>query len=258
VEHHDVMWSWGHTYLARNEPAIPPVGEALPNTEIFRRLGRRMGFTEPAFVRPDEDLVAAALEPLGRARLDELGERGWIRMDRPEHLLPYADGGFRTPSGRCEFYSERMATAGLDPLPGFRPVAEGPQGDQRPAARYPLSLVTAKGAHHFLNSSYGNIERALRAEQTPALDLNVADAAARGIVHGDTVRVFNDRGSLELPVRVGETVRPGVVSMPSGWWASRSPSGSSANALTPDGLSDLGGGGDFHDAFVEVTSAEGQ
>jgi anaerobic selenocysteine-containing dehydrogenase len=120
------------------------------------------------------------------------------------------------------------------------------------AARYPLALLTAKGAHHFLNSSYANVDRALKAEKTPMLDLHPDDAAVRDIGDGDVVRVFNDRGSVELPARVGDKVRSGVVSMPSGWWASKSPSGSSANALTPDGISDLGRGGDFHSALVEV------
>jgi anaerobic selenocysteine-containing dehydrogenase len=79
------------------------------------------------------------------------------------------------------------------------------------------------------------------------------DAAPRGIGDHDLVRVFNDRGTVELRVRIGDRVRPGVVAMPSGWWASLSPGGSSANTLTADGLSDLGGGGDFHDTLVEVT-----
>ena len=170
-------------------------------------------------------------------------------------MLPYAEGGFGTPSGKCELYSERLAAAGMDPLPGFEPAAESPAGDPELVARYPLALLTAKGAHHFLNSSYANVERALKAEKTPLLDLHPDDAAPRGIADGDTVRVFNDRGSVELPARVGDKVRSGVAAMPSGWWASRSPSGSSANALTPDGLSDLGGGGDFHSALVQVEKA---
>jgi anaerobic selenocysteine-containing dehydrogenase len=78
------------------------------------------------------------------------------------------------------------------------------------------------------------------------------DAGPRSVADGDMVRVFNDRGSVQMPARIGDRIRPGVVSMPSGWWASLSPGGSSANALTPDGLSDLGGGGDFHDALVQV------
>ena len=255
VEHLDVLWSWGQTYLTYNDRAIDPVGEALPNTEVFRRLAGRMGFEDPAFRVSDLQLVDQALTPLGPERTSELRERGWLRLDTEEHVLPYAEGGFGTPSGMCELFSERLAAAGMDPLPGFEPAAESPAGDPELAARYPLALLTAKGAHHFLNSSYGNVERALKAEKTPVLDLHPDDAAPRGIADGDTVRAFNDRGSVELPARVGDRVRSGVVAMPSGWWASRSPSGSSANALTPDGLSDLGGGGDFHSALVQVEKA---
>jgi anaerobic selenocysteine-containing dehydrogenase len=255
VEHLDVLWSWGQTYLTYNDRAIDPVGEALPNTEIFRRLAASMAFDDPAFRVSDEQLVDNALAPLGPERADELRERGWLRLDTEEHVLPYAEGGFGTPSGKCELYSERLAAAGMDPLPGFEPAAESPAGDPELARRYPLALLTSKGAHHFLNSSYGNVERALKAEKTPVLDLHPDDAAPRGIADGNTVRVFNDRGSVELPARVGDKVRSGVAAMPSGWWASRSPSGSSANALTPDGLSDMGGGGDFHSALVQVEKA---
>lgn len=251
VEHHDVLWSWGQTYLSLNEPAIAPVGGALPNAEIFRRLARRMGFDDPAFHSTDEELVEAALRPLGHERVARLREHGWIRMDGPEHVLPHATGAFGTPSGRCELWSETLADAGEDPLPGFEAARESPLGDPALAARFPLVLLTAKGAHHFLNSSYAHTERAIKAERSPYVDLHPDDAAARGIGDGDLVRVFNDRGSVQLPARVSDRVRPGVASMPSGWWASRSPSGSSANALTPDGLSDWGGG-DFHDALVEV------
>ena len=157
----------------------------------------------------DEEMVAAALTPLGEDRARELRERGWIRVDTEDHVLPYADGGFVTPFGKCELYSERLASVGMDPLPEFTPAAESPAGDPSLAARYPLALLTAKGAHHFLNSSYGNVERALKAEKTPLLDLHPDDAAARGICDGDAVRVFNDRGSVELPAgwRQGPTRR---------------------------------------------------
>ncbi len=113
-------------------------------------------------------------------------------------------------------------------------------------------LLTAKSALHFLNSSYANLPRHLKAEGAPHLDLHMDDAAPRDIRDGDQVRVYNDRGEVNLQARVGNHIRNGVVSMPSGWWASLSPGGSSANALTADGLSDLGGGGDFHDTLVEV------
>jgi anaerobic selenocysteine-containing dehydrogenase len=112
--------------------------------------------------------------------------------------------------------------------------------------------MTAKSALHFLNSSYANLPRQLRAEKEPVADIHPADASARAIASGDLIRVFNDRGSLTLRARVGDHVVPGMVAVPSGWWASLSPGGSSANALTADGVSDIGGGGDFHSTLVEV------
>jgi len=254
VEHHDVMWSWGQTYVAWNEPAIAPVGDALSNAEIFRRLGRRLRYDDPVFTTPDAALAEAAVAPFGADRVAELKLRGWLRLDGPDDVLPYADGGFGTGSGKVEFFSADLEAEGLDPLPAYRPAREGPQGDATVLNRYPLVLLTAKGAHHFLNSGYVHVERAVRAESEPLLDIHPIDAELRGVADGHTVRVFNDRGSLTLHARVGDRVRPGVVSVPSGWWASASPSGRSANSLTADGLSDLGEGGDFHDTLVEVTA----
>ena len=252
VEHRDVMWSWGHTYLAINQPAIDPVGGALPNTEIFRRLARRIGFGDAAFGTTDEELADAAVAPLGPDRVRELHSQGWIRMDGVDHAIPYAHGGFRTETGKCELYSQTLADRGLDPLPAYHPAVEGLAGEACSAGRFPLLLLTAKTGHHFLNSSYANVDRALKAERPPRLDISTEDATRRGITDGDTVRAFNDRGAVTMVARVGDRVRPKVVSIPSGWWASLSPSGTSANAVTADGLSDLGDGGDFHDTLVEV------
>jgi len=252
VEHFDVLWSWGQTYLTWNEPAIEPVGDALSNAEIFRRLGARLGLTGPAFTATDADLAEAAIAPLGPDRVAQLKRVGWLRMDTEDDRLPYAHGGFATPSGRVEFFNAGLADAGLDPLPGYVPAHEGPQGDEQLRTRYPLSLITAKSAHRFLNSGYVWVERNRRAEGEPQLDIHPDDAGPRGIVDGDQVSVVNDRGELRLTARVGERVRPGLVAVPSGWWASTSPSGSGANALTADGTSDLGGGGDFHDTLVDV------
>jgi anaerobic selenocysteine-containing dehydrogenase len=255
LEHYDLLWSWGHTYLTWNEPAIAPVGDALSNAEIFRRIGRRLGFTEPAFTRSDAELVEAAVAPLGADRVTDLKTRGWLRIDRPEHQVPYAKGGFATASGKTEFRSASLAAAGRDALPGYVPANEGPHA-MTERGRYPLSLVAAKGAHHFLNSSYGHVARAIKAEREPAASISAQDAAARDVVTGDWVRVFNDRGSLTLKAKVGAEVPPGVVSIPSGWWASKSPTGRSANALTADGVAELGGGGDFHDTLVQVEVSE--
>jgi anaerobic selenocysteine-containing dehydrogenase len=183
---------------------------------------------------------------------DRLTREGWAPLNLPEDWRPFAAGNFPTPSGKCEFYAEELIARGQDPLPVYTPARESAAGDPVLAARYPLSLITAKTAHHFLNSSYANLPRHLKAEREPLLEIHPHDATPRGIADGDVVRVFNDRGAVELRARVGDIARPGLVAMPSGWWASLSRNGSSANALTPDGLSDLGGGGDFHDTLVEV------
>ena len=255
VEHLDLVPSWGHTYLTLNRPALEPRGEALPNSEVFRRLARRLGFEEPCFQDSDEDLVRQALASghpfLEGISYERLCEEGWAKLAIPDDWRPHAKGAFATPSGKCEFYSEALAAAGLDPLPGYTPPLEV----QEHGDRYPLRLLSSKSALHFLNSSYANMPRHLQAEKEPLLDIHPEDAAGRGISDGDEARVFNDRGELALRARVGDRVRPGVVSVPSGWWASLSPGGRSANALTRDGLADWGGGGDFHDTLVEVARA---
>ena len=256
LEHLDLLWSWGQPYVTLNQPAIAPLGEALPNTEIFRRLAARMGFNDPCLQDSDEDIARAVLgnpHPFAEGiTYQALQEKGWIRFKVPDDHRPYAEGGFPTPSGKCEFYSEAMATQGRDPLPAYAPAAESPSGDSPLRERFPLALMTAKSALHFLNSSYANLPRQLRAEKEPVADIHPADASARAIASGDLIRVFNDRGSLTLRARVGDHVVPGMVAVPSGWWASLSPGGSSANALTADGVSDIGGGGDFHSTLVEV------
>lgn len=148
-----------------------------------------------------------------------------------------------------------MAAEGLDPLPSYEPVGESAAGNPELAERFPLSLVSAKHGLHFLNSSYGGIKGHVFKEKEPWLDISTADANERKIEEGDPVVAFNDRGRVELRARVNDRVRPGVVSTPSGWWGSLSSNGQSANALTPDGVNELGRGGDFHDALVEVEPA---
>jgi len=240
VEHVDVVPSWGHTYITYNEPAIAPVGESLPNTEIFRRLAAAMGFDRAAFADSDEELartaVAGARWPIADVDFERLREVGWAQADLPEDFRPFAQGGFGTPSGRLRLWSDDLP-------PGFDP----PPGDDEP-----LALMTAKSAHHFLNSTYANLPRHLAGEGEPRLDLHPDDAAPRGIADGDMVRVHNARGEVTARARVGDIVGRGVVALPSGWWGSRSPGGTSANALTTDELTDRGGGGSFHSARVDV------
>jgi anaerobic selenocysteine-containing dehydrogenase len=259
IEHLDLVPSWGSVYLTLNRPAIDPVGEALPNSEIFRRLGRRLGLEEELFAESDEELVRLALAGghplLEGVTWEGLLEHGYARVAVGDDWRPYAGGGFGTPSGRAELYSAALGEQGHDPLPAHVAAAESPDGDPRLAERFPLQLVTAKWSLHFLNSQYANLPRHLSAEGAMPVDLSVEDAAARGIEDGDRVRVRNDRGTVLAHARVGTKVPSGVAALPSGWWASLAEGDASANALTHDTLTDLGGGCAFHDVLVEVELA---
>jgi anaerobic selenocysteine-containing dehydrogenase len=244
VEHLDLLLPWGHTYLTLNRPAIAPPGEAVSNTELFRRLARAMGWGDDEAFRPtDEELVRTALDGdhpwLDGITYERLLEDGWAPLRLPEERrVPFARGGFPTRSGRCELFA--------DPEPRYVPA---PASEE-----HPLVMVSAKSALHFLNSSYANLPRHGRAERVPEVQLDPVDAAARGIADGDRVRVHNELGELVIAARVGDGVRPGVVAVAHGWW--RSLAGGAANDLTSDGLADRGGGGDFFGTRVEVSVIE--
>jgi anaerobic selenocysteine-containing dehydrogenase len=244
LEHYDVHKSYGHLYMLANNPAIAPVGEALPNSEVFRRLAARLGFEEPCFRDSDQDLCRTALNGVS---WEGLKRDGWRKLDVPERFAPFAQGGFPTPSGKCEFHSAWLEKQGVDPLPFYNPPAEN-------AGKYPLGFLSPP-ARHFLNSSFANLARFREFEREPHLDMHPLDARARGIADGDMVRVFNDRGSHRLRARVNAKPRPGVVVAPSVWWKKYSPDRGNANNLTSQRTADLGGGATFYDCRVEVERA---
>lgn len=268
LEHLDLHTSYWHLYVQLNEPAIAPLGESKPNTEVFRMLARAMGYSEPKLLAGDEELIAEALasghphlEGITLAALRRNGGRMRLNVGVPSlhrRHVPFADGRFPTPSGKVEFYSERLAARGLDPLPGYEPPAESPDGSPDLHRVYPLQLVTP-AAHHFLNSSFGNLASLRKKEKRPTIYLHPADAAARGIQTGDRVRVFNQRGSVVLFADVGDWSRPGVAVSPSIWWNARMDEiagaengGRGINALTSAALSDYGEGASFHTNLVQV------
>jgi anaerobic selenocysteine-containing dehydrogenase len=257
LEHLDVVKPYGHLYVMANNPAIDPLGEALPNSEIFRRLARAMGFSEPCFSETDEQIAAHAFRKAGpTANYDwNVAKRdGWQRIDVPATYAPFADGGFPTPSSKCEFTSQRLADLGLDPLPGYVPPHEGPTSNAALAARYPLAMISPP-ARNFLNSTFVNVQSLRNTEGEPTLEIHPADAAARGIAEGSTVRVFNDRGELRLRAVVTERARRGVVVALSIWWKKLAHDGRNANELTSQALTDIGRAPTFYDCLVDVAPA---
>jgi anaerobic selenocysteine-containing dehydrogenase len=243
LEHLDVVPSWGHLYLGWNHPAIPGAGEAVPNTELWRRLARAMGMNDPEFDLDDESLIRMALVDVD---VDLLQKQGWVRLDLPEDLRPYANGGYANVSGRANLRADGLTSIGQDPLPSYVPSREGPGGDPDLFGKYPLVLLTPKNHTRFLNSSYSKHHGHL--EKGPFVEIDPVDATARGIGDGDLVSIRNDRAMLQLPAQISARLRPGVVAVPWGWWGE----GANVNALTNDTLTDWGGGVAYFDTLVEV------
>jgi len=253
LEHLDIHKAYGHTYLLANNPAIAPLGESKPNSEIFRLLAKQMGWQESCFSDTDDQLAAQSIRwsdaRMAGSDWETLKRDGWIRYDLPE--APFANGQFYTPSGKCEFYSERMREEGFDPLPDWVPPYESVASNPGLAERYPLAMISPP-ARNFLNSSFVNVDSLRASVGEPTLDIHPEDAAPRGISDGANVRIFNDRGTLNAKARVTEKAREGVVVGLSIWWKKLAPDGKNANEVTSQQLTDLGRAPTFYDCLVDV------
>ena len=246
LEHWDVHMSYGHTDALLNRPAIAPLGEAKPNTQIFRELAQHMGFTEPCFADTDEALCRMAY---GQAiDFEVLLKVGFATLPTPE--APFAQGHFPTPSGKCEFFSARLAALGLDGLPDHVPNYEA----ANTSVTYPLAMISPP-ARNFLNSSFVNVKSLRDIEGEPLLEMHPADADARDLQNGDTVRVFNARGSYRCKLAITQRARTGVVHGMGIWWRKLGLDGKNVNELTSQQLTDLGRAPTFYDCLVEVAHA---
>jgi anaerobic selenocysteine-containing dehydrogenase len=258
LEHYDLHKAYGHLYLSLSRPAIAPRGESLPNTELFRRLAARMGLAHACLRDSDEAMARQALDwdhpHLRGISFERLEHEGSVRLEVGDPYLPFAEGGFPTPSGKCELRADALAKEGLDALAGYVPPRESRSSAPELHRRYPLALISPP-AHHFLNSTFSAQPVFVRRESEPRLTVHPDDARARGIADGQAVRCFNDRGSFLAAARVSEAARPGVVVGLSIWWPKMCPGGRNANAVTGQELTDMGGGATFYDCLVEVEPA---
>ncbi len=243
LEHWDVHLSYGHTDVTLNQPAIAPVGEAKPNTQIFRELAARMGFTETCFQDNDEAMCRAAFD--GKIDFEQLLRDGFAPLAVPD--APFAQGGFPTPSGKCEFFSAGLAAQGIDGLPDHVPNHEAIGSSDK----YPLAMVSPP-ARNFLNSTFVNVKSLRDMEGEPLLEIHPLDAEKRAISDGQTVRVFNDRGSYHCKARISPRARQGVVNGMGIWWRKLGMHGTNVNEVTSQHLTDMGRGPVFYDCLVEV------
>ena len=258
LEHWDLHTSYGHLFLTLNRPSIQPVGESLPNSEIFRRIAAAMGLDDPALRDSDLELIEQALESehpnLAGITLERLLEEGYVRLSVPEAYAPLArPAALRTTTGKIQVHAPSLEALGLDPYPVYTPPAEGTgsaRGRERGEA-FPLVLLSPP-EHQFLNSTFVNVP-ALRKGAGPAkLLLHPNEAAERGLRTGDPVRVRNARGAFHAEAMVTDAVRPGVAVSYGVRWPRLSPGGHTVNDTTSQGETDMGGGAVFYDNAVEV------
>jgi len=272
AEMEDMVLSWGHLYLTYNEKCIEPPGEALPNQEIFRRLAKLMGYEEDNFKWCDAECLehyvdwnAPTCEGIG---LDYLREHGFARLKDfgdKDVRARHAEGNFPTPTGKCHFLVEgaKNFVAGpfrqmyegfqpgedLDPLPDYLESRESPATNPELAAKYPLSIISPK-SHAFLNSCYANMDGQQKAQGEQFVMLNAADANARKVKEGDTVKVFNDRGAFEGKAIITEDVNAGIVVASLGYW--RQLNKGTVNSISLAEFGDMGHSASFSDNLVEV------
>jgi anaerobic selenocysteine-containing dehydrogenase len=257
LEHLDIHSAYGHHYVMLNRPAIAPLGESRSNNDVFRALAARLGF-ESGLFPDDESLIREALDGGPTVRgitLERLDNEPSIRLNMAEKFTPFAEGQFPTPSGKCEFFSERMKADGFDPLPCYIPPHEDPQTRGDLAARFPLQLLSPPRPQ-FLNSTFAGSPTHREAAGDPTVELSTDDASRRGLADGQWATVFNDRGSFEARVRLSGGVRPGVAVATGIYWRKLVRGGENANATTPSALTDMGGGATFFDNLVEICANE--
>jgi anaerobic selenocysteine-containing dehydrogenase len=276
AEMEDIILSWGHNYLTYNERCVEAPGEALSNREIFRRLAARMGYDEDEFKWSDSECLEHFIDWDSPAcdgiDLDYLREHGYARLTigGPDDRAPHREGNFPTPSGKCEFKSSLAANGNfvagpfrqmyedmqggepLDDLPDYVPPRESVQTNPELAARYPLNIVSPK-SHGFLNSCYANMDSKIKGQGEQFVLINPADATARGIGAGDTVKVFNDRGEFEGQAQITDDVNSGIIVATLGYW--RQLNRGTVNIVSSAEFANMGHAPSFSDNLVELALA---
>jgi anaerobic selenocysteine-containing dehydrogenase len=244
----DLYASYGHHWLQRAEAVIPPVGEALPNTEIFRRLAARFGFEDACFAATDRQLMDDAVDRsdprLRGMRPSALPTGAALRMTAPDGqpLALFHNCLPQTPSGKVELVSGTLAArwGASAALPGYRPRT----------GKFPLALISPASDKRISSTLFG---RGGAPGDAPALLMHRDDARARGLEGAARARVWNDLGSVILPLEISDRVAPGVVASEKGAWLATSETGRSISALvSADARADLAEGACFNDTGVEV------
>jgi anaerobic selenocysteine-containing dehydrogenase len=241
-EEEDLVTAYWHPYLQLRTRIFDLPGEVRTETEIWRDLCCRFGFSTE-YLPLDTRQVLRAMLPAGREDLLNRLEAGPVDLSGAD--VAFANRIFPTPSGKVQFESAEAASLwGVDPVPGYVPLAEGHSG----GGKYPLQLLTCKTRER-IHSQFGNIDWIRDVERPRRMDIAPGDAEVRRLVNGQPARVFNDRGSVVLRVHVDPGIRPGVVHVIEGRCSDSDPL---MNLLTADGITDMNHGAVFYECLVEV------
>lgn len=260
LEYEDLYRSYWHLYLQLAKPLIPLEGEALQNTEVFRKLAKRFSFHEKCFLDEDQDLIVQALGKMssnmtGDEMYDILSDKGYLKIERTEEKLIYKN--LSTKSGKIEFVNDKINNNDENHYPDYKRVdVIARYYDNRELSgvcsiKYPLNLVNTAN-HMFLNSSFANIDKLKKLENKALIEINSQDAAQRNIKSGDKVEIYNDRGSCRLEALVTDELLEGTCVSVGLWWMDAYENGHNLNQLVGQELSDLGNGACFFSTFVEI------
>ena len=254
-EQSDVIGAYWHPYIQLKQKAIDPPGEVKPESEVYRLLAQRLGMpgdqVAEAIPGPGDDEIEEWLEsklaPFESLSLAQLRQGPVIAPGHQE--VAFDDLAFPTPSGRIEILSEEAAQRwGVDPLPDWSEPEESTRRKSAASNEFPLYFMTPNTKNR-IHSQFNNLRMIRRHSPAPDLTMSPLDASPRQIRSGDIVRVFNQRGSLQVKARLDSSLLPGCVSMTNGWWISE---GGTVNFLSAGRETDMGHGAAFHDNLVEV------
>lgn len=254
-EYEDIQQDYLGYYVRHNTPAITPLGESKSNLDIFHGLARHMGFEDDCFKETAEDTCRIAIDENNKfmkgITYDKLKEKHWMRINE---TTPFADKKFPTPSGKIEFYSEKLKNDGYHPVAEHIPPAEGSGKPSELFKKYPLHLVSP-ASKNLLNSQMHNIPQIQDILGDPIIYVSPQDAKSRGLAEGDLVDAFNERGKTQFKVMITNATREGSVVTFACPWPKLIPWGTSVNELTPDRLGDMADVSTFHTNLIEIKKA---
>lgn len=260
LEHQEFHAAYGHYYYAISDQAIEPLGESMRNTELFRQLAKRMGYTEPELYTSDEDMIKECIDGDAHALMEglsytEMKKTGWARGKVNAERRDRLKNGWPTPNGRIQFYVEALKEEGVNPWPAYLPEKEGLANEEL-TRKYPLQVLST-ATHHFIGGSFQQVPRLVAMQSRPTVEMNSDDAASRGITDGDLCRLFNDRGETYAYAVIAEGMLPGVLGTQKQLRGTWTPGGVNANALSSEEVTDFGHSPVFFSVLAEIEKIEG-